>query len=72
VKPEDVLKWTQVINSIVSLGVPIAQLVVALKAMLTDDQVKEVLLAVQRGWVAAKQENDARILVLQAQVDAGG
>jgi hypothetical protein len=71
-KPEDLLKWTQVATSIVSLGVPIAQLVVALKAMLTDDQVKDVLLSVRRGWVTAQQENDARITELEAQVAAGG
>lgn len=71
-KPDDVLKWVSVANAITSLGVPIAQLVVALRAMLTDDQVKEVLLSVRRGWVTAKQENDARMLELEAQVAAGG
>jgi len=68
---EETLKWVQVVNSLVMLGVPIAKLIVALKAMLTDDQVKEVLLAVQRGWIAAQAENDARIVELQAQVAAG-
>jgi len=68
---EETLKWVQVVNSLMLLGVPIAKLIVALKAMLTDDQVKEVLLAVQRGWVAAQQENDARIAELEAIV-AGG
>lgn len=69
---EEALKWVSVVNALASLGVPIAKLIVALKAMLTDDQVKEVLLAVQRGWVAAQAENDARIAELQAQVGAGG
>ena len=70
-KPDDVLKWVSVANAIASLGVPIAQLAVALRAMLTDDQVKEVLLGVQRGWLIAQQENNARMAELEALV-AGG
>jgi DNA-binding transcriptional MerR regulator len=66
---EEALKWVQVVNALSSLGVPIAKLVMALKAMLTDEQVREVLLAVQRGWRAAQAENDARIAELQAQVE---
>lgn len=65
-KPDDVLKWVSVANAITSLGVPLAQLVVALRAMLTDDQVKEVLLGVRRGWLIAQQENNARMAELEA------
>jgi len=39
---------------------------VALKTMLTDEQVQEVLLKVRLGWVAAQQENDTRISELEA------
>jgi hypothetical protein len=70
--PEDTLKWVQVVNSLTGLGVTIANLVIALRAMLTEEQVKEVLLATQRGWAVAKAENDARMAELEALVAAGG
>jgi len=63
---EEALKWVSVVNSLASLGVPIAKLIVALKTMLTDEQVQEVLLKVRLGWVAAQQENDTRIAELEA------
>ena len=63
---EEALKWVSVVNSLASLGVPIAKLIVALKTMLTDEQVQEVLLKVRLGWVAAQQENDTRISELEA------
>jgi len=67
---EEALKWVSVVNALTSMGVPIAKLVMALKAMLSDDQVKEVLLATRRGWAAAQAENNARIAELEALVAA--
>lgn len=70
--PEELLKWVQVGNSLLALGVPIAKLVMVFKAMLTEEQAKVVLEAIKAGWTAAAAENHARVAEFEALVGAGG
>ena len=67
-KPEDVTSWVAALSSLINLGVPLAKLIVFVKGVLSAADADAVLRQLLFGWQAAKTENDARILELQAQI----
>ena len=68
VKPTDVTSLVNALSMLVSLGVPIVKLIAMVRAELSGPAADAVLRSLLSGWAAAKAENDARILELQAQV----
>lgn len=64
----DVTRWVNALSMLVSLGVPIVNVVMMVRRELSGPDADAVLRSLLSGWAAAKTENDARISELQATV----